>query len=106
MPHVYEELEETPSCAWPAASVAAHMYFAVEDYILEKWLDIALKHVVGHCSMHFDGLRLQRETVAKIVQNVDLEDLIQDATDDENFCNECSARIRESTSYIVSLHVK
>jgi hypothetical protein len=58
-PEVYEEAAQTKGFA--EASCFAYLWNAVEDYICSTWVDFILQGDVKHLSLHFDGVRLDKE---------------------------------------------
>ena len=61
LPGVYETMWDDEECEWPESSTQCFLYQAVEDFILEKWLDFILQFNYSHLSLHYDGLRVDND---------------------------------------------
>ena len=58
-PEVYAEAALTKGFA--EASCFAYLWNAVEDYICSTWVDFILQEEVRHLSLHFDGVRVDKQ---------------------------------------------
>jgi hypothetical protein len=90
-PEVYAEAAQTKGFA--EASCFAYLWNAVEDYILSNWVDFIVKGDVKHLSLHFDGVRVDKERCGGDMGV-------------EQFLRDCALHIQESTGYHVDLAVK
>eukprot|EP00973_Karenia_brevis_P006299 857877-Karenia_brevis.AAC.1 len=64
----------------------------------------------NHLSLHFDGLRIDRRSMAKICNEIHKingrADEHADETIEENFCDQCAQDVRNKTGYQISLTMK
>ena len=67
---MFKKLDENDTEKWASASCAAHTWMGVEDFILEKLVDYCLKTLDGHISLHFDGIRIEYQTMCDAVSKV------------------------------------
>lgn len=92
MPNIYETVSKDHSIRWPEASCFAYLWQSVEDHILEAWLQKIADKPGRHCSLHFDGIRLDRGR---------LGDGTPEAV--EACCREFEQAILEQTGYKVRI---
>ena len=91
LPEVYQLAFDDAERPRPDASTMFFMWSAVEDAILSAWLDKVQQRHPRHISLHFDGVRVDRDAVGP------------EAT---AFCSECSDRIKTVTGFDVTICVK
>ena len=72
---------------WPESTALHHLWTMVEDYVLEAWTTFAMARNPTHLSLHFDGIRIDRNTI----------------TDPAAFADECSEHIHKTTGYKVTI---
>ena len=86
----YLELELRGDKPYPGATAFFYMWAAVEDYILEKWCAFIKSHSPKHLSLHFDGVRVNKD----IVSDMDV------------FISDCQSNIKASTGFAVTIRQK
>ena len=65
-PDVFTQLKENPDTSWPEASCFANLWMPVEDAIAECLALFSLElGAIKHCSLHFDGARLDKKAVRR-----------------------------------------
>ncbi|CAE7421452.1 unnamed protein product [Symbiodinium natans] len=75
----------------PDLSVLTYFWNIAEDMVLESWLRKANPLQSKHTSLHFDGIRLDRDVVLP---------------DTHGFCDSCSAWIEKDTGFKVKIRAK
>jgi hypothetical protein len=90
-PEVYTEAIQTKGYA--EASCFAYLWNAVEDHILSNWVAFILEKDVKHLSLHFDGVRVDKERCGG-------------DSGVQQFLRACEDHIEKSTGYHVELAVK
>ena len=86
---VHRRLVDDKTRPNPDTGMLFHMWSAVEDLILEKWVAyIKQKLDVKHLSLHFDGIRVQ----------------LPPETDVGVLCGQCSYHIHQETGFRVTIH--
>ena len=91
LPDVYQEVSGK---RWPEASTFAFLYQKCEDFILRPWVDFVLRSEAQHLSLHFDGVRVDRQLVYKTHSAI------------EDFNRDASAYIAQETGLVVKLTQK
>ena len=86
----YMSLDDNKSNTFPAASIMALMWHAIEDRILHVWSEHVLNGSPKHLSLHFDGLRVSTEAI----QNTD------------EYIRACQDAISSRTSFNVKIVAK
>ena len=89
-PELYEARASDPACASPENSVLALLYQALEDSVLDAWLQCILQRNCQHVSLHFDGIRI----------------ILPPNLSAEQLCNECMEHIANATAFKLSIRVK
>ena len=75
----------------PDLSILTHFWNIAEDIVMEAWLAKAATLGSQHTSLHFDGIRLDRQVAQPSV---------------DEFCESCARTIREKTGFSVQIRVK
>ena len=75
----------------PDASCLFFLWSAVEDLVLEAWLDVVVKSNPAHISLRFDGVRISENAISGDVSD---------------FCKECELHIQRKTGYQVRIRPK
>ena len=75
----------------PDASCLFFLWSAVEDLVLEAWLDVVVKSNPAHISLHLDGVRISENAISGDVSD---------------FCKECELHIQRKTGYQVRIRPK
>ncbi len=90
LPDVYETCKKDTTRRFPEASTLFYLWTAVEDSVLSAWLDYVHKYPTTHLSLHFDGIRIQKELPC----------------DTAEFCKRCADYIAEETGFKVLIREK
>ena len=108
-PDVHGHCQENVDC-WAEASTASHVYFAAEDYVLEKIVEFLLQAVSGHVSLHYDGVRLSKSDCERLVdmQDTAIINESHDSGDSKQtaFLSLCEQHIHGQTGFAVKLKIK
>ena len=75
----------------PDLSILTYFWNIAEDVVMEAWLAKAATLGSQHTSLHFDGIRLDRQVAQPSV---------------DEFCQSCARPIREKTGFSVQIRVK
>ena len=96
MPDVFAVLNTEGGKDFPEASCCNYLTQGVEDFILNAWLKQIKQKQTNHLSLHFDGVRVDRERVGK-------EDAVDGLT---AMINNGQAHIKAETGFSVMLAEK
>ena len=89
IPDAYAELLQIKDRA--EVSVLTYLWNVAEDTVIDAWLEKILPLSPEHVSLHFDGIRVDKQTVG---------------SDVERFCQECAQHIEDRTGFKVSIRQK
>ena len=79
---------------WPEGQTFAIFYQRAEDYVLRQWQAWLLEKPVKHLSLHFDGVRINKDAVPDNCASV------------ADFAAEASAHIAAETGFVVKIREK
>lgn len=87
----YKDLLTRDDKAFPSATAFHYMWTAVEDFVLEQWLEFVKQQRPTHVSLHFDGVRVNRDITEGSV---------------ESFLRQSEQHIKANTNFSVDLVCK
>jgi len=90
LPDVYTLCKDDPKRKFPEASVVHFMWTAVQDAILTSWLGFVRQRPVSHLSLHYDGIRIDKEPPGQVSE----------------FRARCTDHIVKETGFIVNIREK
>eukprot|EP00959_Pyramimonas_sp_CCMP1952_P275578 5760325-Pyramimonas_sp.AAC.1 len=77
-----------------------------EDYILENLVEYLLQYSKGHMSLHYDGVRAQRDTMSSIARATSPDEYASGISDAQVFLRECEQYVQDATGYHVEFAIK
>ena len=89
-----EQRDDAKKEKWPEGQTFSTFYQRAEDYILRQWQTWVLTQPVTHFSLHFDGVRINRDAV--FANHATVADYAADA----------SAYIAQETGFVVRIKEK